>query len=293
MINFYKYLPTSLEDENWGLSVLNAGHSRINENEIYPSPGHPAHHYFNWDNGRVLNDYHIVYIAKGKGIFESAECKQQVINEGTILMLFPDEWHRYKPDVKTGWDEYWVGFKGNIIDNIARQQFFSKENAVMKIGLHEIIIQLFTEIIEQIRDERTGYQPLVAGMVTYLLGAIHSFLKHQHFPAEDMTESIINKARAILRTNIEQAISMEKVAEELCVSYSWFRQSFKAYTGIAPQQYLIQLRIEKAKMYLADFSLSIKEIAILLNFESIFYFSKLFREKVGVSPKEYRKNLKR
>src|SRR5690606_40643400 len=54
------------------------------------------------------------------------------------------------------------------------------------LGLHEIIIQLFTGIIEQIRDEKTGYQPLVSGMVTYLLGAIHSFLKHQNFPAEDI-----------------------------------------------------------------------------------------------------------
>lgn len=289
MINYYKYLPTSAEDEKWGLSVLNAGHNRINKNEIYPSPEHPAHYYLNWDKGRVLNEYHMVYITRGRGVFESSGCKQQIINEGTVLMLFPDEWHRYKPDLKTGWDEYWVGFKGDIIDNIVRQQFFTGENAVMKIGLHETIIQLFTEIIEQIRDERTGYQPLVSGIVTHLLGAIHSFLKHQNFPEEDITESVINKARAILRTNLEQTISMEKVAEELCISYSWFRKLFKAYTGIAPQQYLLQLKIEKAKMLLANRSRSIKEIAFSLNFESAFYFSKLFKEKVGVSPKEYRK----
>jgi AraC-like DNA-binding protein len=85
---------------------------------------------------------------------------------------------------------------------------------------------------------------------------------------------------------------MENVAENLNVSYAWFRKTFKAYTGIAPQQYLIQLRIEKAKIYLADFSLSIKEIAIRLNFESISYFSRLFKEKAGVSPGVYRKNLR-
>ncbi len=293
MTNYYKYLPTSPEDEKWGLYVLNAGHNRINENEIYPSPEHPAHYYLDWDKGRVLNEYHIVYITRGRGIFGSAERKQQIINEGTVLMLFPDEWHRYKPDTKTGWDEYWVGFKGNIIDNIVRQQFFTEANTVMKIGLHEIIIQLFTEIIEQIRDEKTGYQPLVSGMVMHLLGILHSFLKHQHFPPEDITESVINKARAILRANIEETISMESVAEELRISYSWFRKAFKAYTGIAPQQYLLQLRIEKAKMLLTDRSKSIKEIAFSLNFESPFYFSKLFKEKTGCSPAEFRKKLER
>ncbi len=293
MKNYYKYLPTSSEDESWGLCVLNAGYSRINETETYPSLDHPAHHYFNWGKGRVLNEHHMVYIARGEGIFESASCKQQMISEGTILMLFPNEWHRYKPDVKTGWDEYWVGFKGSIINNIARKFFFTKENAVLEIGLHEIIIQFFTEIIEHTRDEKTGYQPLVSGVVMHLLGIIHSLTRHRDYAEEDTTESIINKARIIFRTNIDYNITMEKVAEELCVSYAWFRKAFKAYTGIPPHQYLIQLRIEKAKIYLADYSLSIKEITIRMNFESISYFSRLFKEKTGVSPKIYRKNLKR
>lgn len=292
MKNYYKYLPTSSEDESWGLHVLNTGYSRINETEIYPSPDHPAYYYFTWNDGRVLNDQHIVYVAKGSGIFESASCKKRIVNEGTILMLFPGEWHRYKPDTKTGWDEYWVGFKGNVIDNIVRQQFFAKENAVIKIGLHEIIIQLFTEIIEKTREEKTGYQPLVSGVVMHLLGVIHSLTKHQNYSIEDITISLISKARFFLRNNVDRPVTMKNVAEELNVSYAWFRKAFKAYTGIAPQQYLIQLRIEKAKTYLSDFSLSIKEIAIRLNFGSISYFSKLFKEKAGVSPDVYRKNLK-
>ena len=122
---------------------------------------------------------------------------------------------------------------------------------------------------------------------------IHSQTKQQRFFGEDITESIINKARIIFRTNIDQDIAIEKVAEELNVSYAWFRKAFKTYTGIAPHQYLLQLKIEKAKMLLADHSRSIKEIAFSLNFESAFYFSKLFKEKTGVSPDLYRKNMER
>jgi AraC-like DNA-binding protein len=117
--------------------------------------------------------------------------------------------------------------------------------------------------------------------------------KQKLYTGEEITESIIKRARIIFRTNIEQDINIEKVANELCVSYAWFRKTFKTYTGIAPHQYLIQLKIEKAKMLLGNRSRSIKEIAFSLNFESAFYFSKLFKEKVGVSPKEYRKNLER
>jgi len=95
----------------------------------------------------------------------------------------------------------------------------------------------------------------------------------------------------MFRTNIDQDIDMEKLAKELGVSYAWFRKAFKAYTGIAPNQYLIQLKIEKAKMLLSSHSKSIKEIAFSLNFKSAFYFSKLFKEKVGMPPVLYRNNI--
>lgn len=293
MINYYKYLPTSPEDEKWGMHVLNAGCNRICAYTDYPAPGHPAHHYFNWSKGRVLDEYQIIYIAAGNGLFESANCRQQQIKEGAILFLFPGEWHRFKPDPRSGWDEFWVGFKGGIIEHIVQHQFLSKKNALLEIGLCETIIQLFTSIIEITKEERTGYQPLLSGIVMHLLGEIHSLAKQQLYIGEDITESIINRARIIFRTNIDQEINIEEVASELRVSYAWFRKAFKTYTGIAPHQYLLQLKIEKAKLLLTNRSRSIKEIAFSLNFESAFYFSKLFKEKVGVSPKEYRKNLER
>jgi len=292
MTNYCKYLPTSSEDERWGMCVLNAGCNRIGAHVDYPAPEHPAHHYFNWRKGRILDEYQIIYIPFGNGVFESAGRELQQIKEGTIIFLFPGEWHRFKPAAEKGWDEFWVGFKGMFIENIMRQHFLSKKNAVHEIGLSEKIIHLFTDIIEITKEERTGYQPLVSGIVMHLLGEIHSLTKQQFYAGEEGTESIINKARIIFRTNIDQGINIEKVAEELCVSYAWFRKAFKTYTGIAPHQYLIQLKIEKAKMLLTDCSRSIKEIAFSLNFESPFYFSRLFKEKTGFSPDVYRKQLR-
>jgi AraC-like DNA-binding protein len=291
MTNYYKYLPTSHEDERWGLHVLSAGYNRINAHVDYPAPEHPDHHYFNWGKGRILEEYQIIYIPTGNGLFESDSCKQQQIKKGTIIFLFPGEWHRFKPDPQTGWDEFWVGFKGQIIENIVHQHFLSRKKAVQEIGLSEKIIQLFTDIIEITKQERTGYQPLVSGIVMHLLGEIHSLSRQQFYTEEGITESIINRARIMFRTNIDQDIDMEKLAKELGVSYAWFRKAFKAYTGIAPNQYLIQLKIEKAKMLLSSHSKSIKEIAFSLNFKSAFYFSKLFKEKVGMPPVLYRNNI--
>ena len=125
MINYYKYLPVSREDENWGLCVLNTGCTHIEATGLYPFKTHPAHHYFNWSIGRILNEYQIIYITRGRGLFESDSCKCKEIEAGTIIILFPGERHRYKPDSDTGWDEYWIGLKGDIIDNLVKKNFLN------------------------------------------------------------------------------------------------------------------------------------------------------------------------
>lgn len=289
MMNYYKYLPLSEEDEKWGLSVLNAGCTRINMHEQYPYIHHPKHHYFDWNSGRILNEYQAIYIAKGVGFFESKRVKRTRVEAGSVIILFPGEWHRFKPDENIGWDEYWVGFQGEIADNLIRNKFFTCENALINIGIKEEIVGLMVQIIDHSREEKAGYQPLVSGVLLHLLGYIHTLLKHNIFKEENIIELTVNKARILLRQKIDEDVAMEDVAKELNVSYSWLRKMFKTYTGMAPGQYLIQLKIERAKMLLSNPSKSIKEIAYELHFDSCFYFSKLFKEKTGLSPNTFRK----
>lgn len=291
MNNYFKYLPVSNEDISWGLYVLNAGYNRIDRSESYPGPGHPPGHYFNWAKGRILEEYQLIYITKGEGVFESKSCKERKVREGTVILLFPHEWHRFKPDKDTGWDEFWVGFNGDIIRNIVNNKFISPGHSILSVGVHEHLISLFADIIEKTRTEQPGYQALVAGMVLHLLGDVYTRTRQEDLKQEDISETLINKARALLRAHVAENITLEKIAEELQVSYSWFRKAFKSFTGIAPHQYLLQLKIERAKLLLGDTAKPIKEIAIELGFDSSFYFSKLFKRKTKDSPAAYRKRV--
>src|SRR5690606_38199564 len=130
----------------------------------------------------------------------------------------------------------------------------------------------------------------------HLLGLVHSFTKQNTLSNIDdlsgNTTLLIDKAKVIFRENIEAAIKAEQVAEQLAVSYALFRKVFKTYTGIAPRQYLIQLKVETGKQLLALPDKLIKEIAYDLGFDSCFYFSKLFKEKTGLSPVSYRDRYK-
>jgi AraC-like DNA-binding protein len=72
------------------------------------------------------------------------------------------------------------------------------------------------------------------------------------------------------------------------MSYTWFRRMFRQYTGLAPAQYIAQLKIQKAKELLSITTKTVKEIALELGYESIDYFSTQFRKQTGQTPTQFR-----
>jgi AraC-like DNA-binding protein len=292
MPNFYKYLPVSVDDQDWGLQLLHAGYHEYRPGSEYPDADHPSHHRFDWKNGRILQEYSLVYITGGKGIYSARKTGTIPVKAGSAIVLFPNERHLYRPDPDTGWTEYWIGFNGANMDNLVSKKIFSPLKPIFNIGYNETMIDLFKEVFEAIKNEKPGYQPLVCGAAMYMLGQLHSSAKQKLFATGD-DEDIVNHARLIIRSNLETGISPQDIADQLKISYSRFRKLFKEYTGMAPVQYQIQLKLERAKEELINTSKSVKEIAFDLNFKSSQYFSSQFKEKTNLTPVEFRKSFGR
>ena len=56
---------------SWGVDILTIGHNLHQPKKEYPDPNHPNHYYFDWNKGRMLDEFQLVYIANGQGVFES------------------------------------------------------------------------------------------------------------------------------------------------------------------------------------------------------------------------------
>src|SRR5690554_3793001 len=175
MSNFHKYFHIGPMEKKWGFYVNTAGYTKINPNSNYPlNQEHPKNHSFNWDKGRILSSYYIVFICKGKGFFESAYTALTPINEGTCFFLFPGVWHRYKPDPGTGWEEYWIGFNGDYPGELMQKGFFTADEPCVKVGLNSDLLNLFQKLIETIRLSASGYNQVIAGICLQILGLINS-----------------------------------------------------------------------------------------------------------------------
>ena len=290
-MNYLKYLTLATladQDTKIGLYVLHTGHNLIHPDEVYPFPEHPSHYQFQWENGRILDEFQINYIINGKGIFESTSAGVKNVPSGSIIFLYPNEWHRYKPDKSTGWNEYWIGFKGPFAEHLLKNGIINKRDPVFNTGHNEKLLHLYQEVIETAKSEQPGYQIIIAGMIIQIIGIATSLVKEKNFEGKNI-ESLIKKAKLLLIDDPNHPISPKEVANKLDVGYSWFRKMFKKYTGIAPGQYQMQQRIFKAKEMLLNQYKPIKEIAFDLGFESNFHFTKIFKEKTGDSPGKYRK----
>jgi AraC-like DNA-binding protein len=288
MHNFHKYLTITSLEEAWGFYVTTVGYSRTDPNQMYPhNQEHPLTHSFTWNKGRILNDYYIIFISKGQGVFESALSEPTVIKAGTCFFLFPEVWHRYKPDRSTGWEEYWIGFRGGYPDQLMNKGFFSSDFPVVSPGLNDTLLGLMQKVVENVHSGTPGYHQVISGITLQILGLIHALSTHKDHNS-DVDEQAIEKAKFFLRENLESPLDMNQLMRELPMSYSKFRKMFKQATGESPNQYHLNLRLDKARELLNTTNLNVTEVAYNLGFDSVFYFSKLFKKKNGVSPRSFR-----
>lgn len=285
-----KYLDIEENDFLWGLTVSSIGCQSVQPYEFYPPNHHPKGYNFSPQRGRVLDEYQLIYITRGRGTFQSkcSGLEELPLSEGSMFLLFPGEWHNYMPDKRSGWNEYWVGFKGSVIDHRIENGFFDKSNPVFKVGIDGQIVDLYRQIIRIADRRRKGYQQLMAGCVNMLLAIAYAQESSCGEGDQEKDRQLIEKAKVMIRDNYLE-IRPQTIAEMLNVSYSSFRKIFKQQTGTAPAQFIADVKMQKSKELLAQTYLSIKEVAYSTGFDNQEYFFIAFKKKNGITPTEYRK----
>lgn len=223
MQNYHKYLANTSVEEAWGFYVTTIGYTRTDPNKIYPdNHEHPLTHSFTWNKGRILDGYYLVFISKGHGIFESALSQPTTVTAGTCFFLFPGVWHRYRPDPESGWEEYWIGFKGTYPDSLMNKDFFSPAFPVVSPGLNDALLTLIRKVVDNVRAGAIGYHQVIAGITLQILGLVHALSKHKN-DHKGVDEQSIEQAKFFLRENLENQLDMQQLVKELPMSYSKFK----------------------------------------------------------------------
>ena len=122
----------------------------------------------------------------------------------------------------------------------------------------------------------------------WILKVLDTFTENIFYISDAKNIEIIQKAVNYVNDNIDGAITLDMVAEQVHLNPSYFSTIFKKETGVGFSDYLNKVRIEKSKSLLKDRRYSILDIALMVGFEDQSYYSRVFRKFTGMTPKDYR-----
>jgi AraC-like DNA-binding protein len=282
----FKYFPISQIQQEWGIYLTDCGKETIPPNyKSYPPAETPETHAFTWQKGRILKEYYLVYVAKGRGFYENRKTGLHTIAAGSVFIVFASEWYRHRPDPATGWECLWVGFQGEMAQRLVNR-FFSPKEPVIALSKSMDFEIAMRDFVENTVEAPLAYPLSTGGQILELLGRLLE-LKEMDEPGSKYYYAI-RKAQAHILHHAFETIDYHKLASKIGVSETTFRRNFLKLAHQTPLQFQLTIRLKHACKLLEETDFPISEIAQKIGFELPHYFTRLFTAKMGHSPKQHR-----
>ncbi len=211
-------------------------------------------------------------------------------------MVFPGEWHRYRPLREVGWDSYWVSFRGEIMDRLAAQGFFSPEHAVLSVGFGEVIPATFERLVGRVRRQEEGFSHLIAADTLEILAAVLAAGKPESqevvvqgpLAVKTVTDPIVADAVRLIWGGGGQAINVEEIVRHFPLTRRSLERRFRKELGLSMHEEIHRCRMDRAVRLLTHTDMLIKNVAGAAGFPSLDAMETAFRRAHGLSPTEYR-----
>ena len=252
---------------------------------LFTRPKLPTHR----PRGRV--DWQFLYIASGKAHFYFNGV-EEIVPAGNFVLYRPKEEQRYYYYGVDHTEVYWVHFTGNNVKNIIRKYGITDEMHVIHTGTSLDYKKIFLQMIQELKLCKDDYEEILVHYMHLLLIMIHRSINSRPRGKSQYLMDEMDAAVRYFHANYHKPISIEDFAASYHMSISWFIRNFKEYTGSTPAQYLLSLRISNAQTLLESTSYNITEIANIVGYDNPLYFSRIFKKQIGMSPSEFRKQLK-
>lgn len=246
--------------------------------------------------GPKVYDYYLIhYVISGCGIF-SSHGEEYALGAGDSFVIEPEQLISYVSDETDPWHYCWIAFTGAQAIKHVEATGLTPANPVIHIARNRHIPVLFRQIQQALKSRKSNAQLKSIGYLNLLLGEYCEAISAPVLAglvSEDESDRIVQQAIHYLSTQYAEPITIEMMAESLGYNRAYLSRMFKRHTKVTPVTFLLKLRVDKARLLLRErLELTIEQIAASVGFYDPLYFSKQFRRWYGVSPSEYRNQIK-
>ncbi|NTG47139.1 AraC family transcriptional regulator [Agrobacterium rhizogenes] len=234
---------------------------------------------------RKLPSYAVVLVEQGRGFFETDACGRRSVEGPALFWLFPNRQHSYGPDAD-GWSERWALFEGSFTRDFVRLRLFSERDPVVALRNLDPMQRLFRNLHADLLDDKSlgrASAALALHQIVVLAARQASRATPLRRDTTDIAEIV-----EVLRKRTMQPLDLAAFAAEHGMSTATLRRKFIEETGLPPKAFQLRMRVDHAKELLATTAETIEIIAAAVGIKDPFYFSRLFHEREGCTPSEFR-----
>lgn len=249
-------------------------------------------------------NYEMVYMKKGMAVFEIAG-QPVSLGPNDIIIIKPGQPHKFMVKSESGCEFIVLNFmfQGQMEGSVSHVpvgdflNFVSgKESGTfisLKVSQKNEIIVLLNRILKERQSDDIGSSLLERLMVLELFVYISRALKMEWENSiknrSPKVKELIHVAVNYIKNNYERDIALADIAKFVFLSPSYFTRAFKEEMGISPINYLLQVRVERAKELLVETQMKISDIAMSVGFANQQRFNEIFKKYGKMTPLQYRK----
>ena len=227
----------------------------------------------------------LLQVLSGKGRIQIGQKNYQAV-PNDVFLFYPGDHVCYFSDQSVPLEYTWVGFKGGDAQMLLAQTEFSR----LKPLIHFPGPVPFSKDLQELYSYH-GHRPadsvrMIACLYRFFGDLLEGARKKKI--RVDSTQVVLETAIDYITQNYTHQLTLQELADAVCVSPSWLYRSFIRYMHISPMRYLSEYRIEQSLILLLDQSSSISSVAYAVGFRDPFYFSKVFKSLKNCSPTAYR-----
>lgn len=270
--------------------------SDVTIENIYPSISYAVHRKTEagWKiNSRTIPDHELVLIEKGSGFVE-IEGEKHMVGPATLFYFFPGLTHSLRTEDTDPFSFLAVHFSYVFPEKRGENWIFGPTipklplKPVQKIHNPRVLSESMARLVNYQNSFLPGRDLTVRALFQICIYQILiNSTDNLNFSAKARIDMIANH----INENIERPFTARELASIARVTPDYLSRLFKHYTGYTLMDYVHYCKIERAKAYLFEGNLKVREIAQKLSFSDEFHFSKVFKKVEGICPSQFKQNI--
>ncbi len=252
---------------------------------------HAEGHYIDRPNG--CGEYLLIYCVRGRGGYELYG-KEHQVGENQFFILPADMPHRYWADAQEPWSIYWAHFKGakavQVYKRLTGLRTIDPGDTSRLRDRADFFDELLNVMESGTDDEAVQYVNMSFShlLSTFLFIAQYREARYHKTKAE--SAYFISLATHYMNEHLDRQLSLEDMASHFGYSKSYFYRLFYKETQYSPVAYFQHIKMKWAADMLTNTNLKVNQVAMKLGFDDPYYFSRLFKKVIGMSPLYYKRS---